>query len=184
MDLPYDRIAFFVFAIMAIATGIVVVVHRNPVTCAVSLVGTFLAVAGLYLTMGATFLTAVQILVYAGAIMVLFLFVIMLLNLEKDRFEVPGLSSLLGAAFALALMFAGVALVAGGSGAPATESLRPGTASEIGKVLFSDYLVPFEMASLLLLFAMIGAIVIARKRGIRSSGQGGAPERGGLEDQP
>ena len=183
MDLPLDRIAFFIFATMAIATGTLVVVHRNPVTCAMSLVGTFLSVAGLYLTMGATFLTAVQILVYAGAIMVLFLFVIMLLNLEKDRFEIPGLTSILGAAFAVTLLFTAVALVAGGSGAPATESMRPGTASEIGKVLFSDYLFPFEMASLLLLFAMVGAIVIAKKRNFRSTELGGEPERSGLEER-
>ena len=164
MDLPLDRIAFYVFSVLAIATAIAVVLNRNPVTSAVSLVGTFLAVAGLYLTLGATFLTAVQVLVYAGAIMVLFLFVIMLLNLEHGRFELPGLSRLIGAGLALVLMFTAVALVAGGSGAHASESLRSGSASEIGKLFFSEYLFPFEMASLLLLFAMVGAIVVARKR--------------------
>lgn len=171
MDLPIERIAFFAFSILAIVSAICVVVNRNPVGSAVALVMTFLAVAGLYLTLGATFLTAVQILVYAGAIMVLFLFVIMLLNLENDPFDLPGLRRLVGAGIAIALMFASIALVAGGSGAAQTESVRSGSGSEIGKLFFSDYLFPFEMASLLLLVAMIGAIVLARKRSGLSDGQ-------------
>jgi NAD(P)H-quinone oxidoreductase subunit 6 len=72
---------------------------------------------------------------------------------------------------AVALMFAAVALVAGGSGALESESLRAGSASEIGKLFFSEYLFPFEMASLLLLFAMVGAIVVARKRSVSTPGQ-------------
>jgi len=171
MDLPLDRIAFYCFSIVAIASAIAVVVNRNPVASAISLVSAFLSVAGLYLTMGATFLTAVQVLVYAGAIMVLFLFVIMLLNLEHDPSELPRLSRLAGAGLAVALMFAAVALVAGGSGALESESLRAGSASEIGKLFFSEYLFPFEMASLLLLFAMVGAIVVARKRSVSTPGQ-------------
>ncbi len=156
------RIAFYLFSAMAIISSLVVVVNRNPVACAVALVSAFLAVAGLYLTLGATFLTAVQILVYAGAIMVLFLFVIMLLNLDKDPFGVPGVSKLLGAVLAIGMMFATVTFL-GAFDAPAGRSIRDGSGAEIGKTFFSDYLFPFEMASLLLLVAMIGAIVVARR---------------------
>lgn len=155
------RIAFYFFAAMAIVGALFVVTHRNPIVCAVSLVISFLAVAGLYLTLGATFLTAVQILVYAGAIMVLFLFVIMLLNLEHDPFEQPHVPRLAGAVLAIAMVF-GLVAVVGGAVATGT-SIRTGSAGEIGKIFFGEYLFPFEMASLLLLTAMIGAIVIARR---------------------
>lgn len=157
-----ERIAFFAFSAMAVVAAIFVVVHRNPVTCAVSLVTVFLAVAGLYLTLGATFLTAVQILVYAGAIMVLFLFVIMLLNLEKESFEQPRTGRLVGTVLAIVLVFGVVTLVSGISSSG--ESLQGGSGKAIGKIFFSDYLFPFEIASLLLLIAMIGAIVVARRQ--------------------
>ena len=156
------RIAFYFFSAMGIVSAIFVVAHRNPIACAVALVNTFLAVAGLYLTLGATFLTAVQILVYAGAIMVLFLFVIMLLNLERDPFEKPHVSRLVGGVLAVALMFGAVSVLGGVEASG--RSVRDGSAEEIGKIFFGEYIFPFEMASLLLLFAMIGAIVIARRQ--------------------
>jgi len=156
------RIAFYLFAGMAVVSAIFVVAHRNPIVCAVALVTAFLAVAGLYLTLGATFLTAVQILVYAGAIMVLFLFVIMLLNLESDPFEKPHVARLVGGVLAVALMF-GLVSILGGTETTG-QTIRDGSTEEVGKIFFGEYIFPFEMASLLLLVAMIGAIVIARRQ--------------------
>lgn len=154
-------LAFWLFSVAAVVAAGFVVVHRNPVVCAVALVKTFVAVAGLYLTMNAQFLTAVQILVYAGAIMVLFLFVIMLLNLERDPQENPNIARLVGAALSVVLVF-GLASLLGAERA-AGVSIRPATGTEIGRLFFGDYLFAFEMASLLLLVAMIGAIVVARR---------------------
>jgi len=105
----------------------------------------------------------VQILVYAGAIMVLFLFVIMLLNLEVEPREIPGVSRLFGAALSVALLFAMAAYI-GTRAIPDSESLRTGSAKEIGKLFAGEYMFPFEAASILLLAAMVGAIVIGRRR--------------------
>src|SRR5262245_50714351 len=113
MDEFVLRLAFWAFAVVAVGSSIAVVANRNPVASAMSLVAAFLAVAGLYLTTGATFLSAVQILVYAGAIMVLFLFVIMLLNLESDPFEGIPVRRMVGAAAVFAFLFGATAVVLG-----------------------------------------------------------------------
>jgi NADH-quinone oxidoreductase subunit J len=157
-------IAFYVFALLAIAASIGVVANKNPVASAMCLVATFVAVAGLYLTLSATFLAAVQILVYAGAIMVLFLFVIMLLNLSHDAFEGISVRRTMGGAIAFAFIFISIGLLWSTGPAPGESvSVRPGTGLEIGRTFLRDYVFPFEMASLLLLVAMIGAIVVARR---------------------
>ncbi len=158
-----ERVAFYVMAVIAVASALLVVVNRNPVASAMSLVGTFLAVAGLYLTLNATFLSAIQVLVYAGAIMVLFLFVIMLLNLEREPFDLPGFGRIAGFALSVVLLFSLISLALNATARPET-SARGGSGAEIGDVFFSDYLFPFEMASLLLLVAMVGVIVVARRR--------------------
>ncbi len=163
MDSIFSTIAFYVFAALAIVSAIGVVALRNPIASAMSLVMCFVAVGGLYLNLGATFMSAVQILVYAGAIMVLFLFVIMLLNLEVEPRDVPGVSRLLGAALTIGLLFATAAYL-GAHGPPPGESLRSGTAKEIGKLFANEYMFPFEAASILLLVAMVGAIVVGRRR--------------------
>jgi NADH-quinone oxidoreductase subunit J len=163
METLLPTIVFYLFSAIAIVSAIAVVALRNPISCAMSLVTCFVAVAGLYLSLGATFMTAVQILVYAGAIMVLFLFVIMLLNLEVEPREFPGVSRLLGAALSLALLFATAAYV-GTRPLPESESLRSGSAKEIGRFFAGEYMFPFEAASILLLAAMVGAIVIGRRR--------------------
>lgn len=163
MEALIERIAFLIFAVASIAGAIGVVMNRNPITSAMCLVMTFLSVAGLYLTLGATFLMAVQILVYAGAIMVLFLFVIMLLNLEQDPLEIAGISRALagvvGAAFLIAVItgFTSFRKVTG-------ESLTDGGAKAVGVVFANDYVFPFEAASILLLVAMIGAVIVARRK--------------------
>lgn len=163
MESIFPTIVFYLFSAIAIVSAIGVVAMRNPIACAMSLVMCFVAVAGLYLSLGATFMTAVQILVYAGAIMVLFLFVIMLLNLEVEPREIPGVSRLFGAALSVALLFAMAAYI-GTRAIPDSESLRTGSAKEIGKLFAGEYMFPFEAASILLLAAMVGAIVIGRRR--------------------
>jgi NADH-quinone oxidoreductase subunit J len=162
-----ERAAFLVFAAIALTGAVNVVTRRNPVHAALWLVGAFLGVAGLFLTLGAGLLGAIQVMVYAGAIMVLFLFVILLLNLETTPFE--GLSvargaSLLAAVATLALVALPFA-TARELAAPATpdEPVQPATAGNVANALFTQYAVPFEVVSLLLLIAMVGAIHLARR---------------------
>jgi NADH-quinone oxidoreductase subunit J len=153
-----------------------VILHRNPITSALFLVLAFCSLAGIYLLLHAEFLGMVQIVVYAGAIMVLFLFVIMYLNLQHDvetgvQIAVRrGIGWLAGAGLLLvgATMFR--ARAGGGSGwalGPATDTSADapvGNVTAIGKLLYSRYLFPFEITSVLLLVAMVGVIVIARGR--------------------
>ena len=163
-------VLFFGFAALLVITSLMVVLHKNPVTSALFLVLAFCALAGIYLLLHAEFLGLVQIVVYAGAIMVLFLFVIMYLNLQHDvesgvQIAVRrGIGWLAGAA----LILAGATLLRRGWVlGPANDELagvQDGNVASIGKVLYSRYLFPFEITSILLLVAMIGVIVIARGR--------------------
>ncbi|MGH7255383.1 MAG: NADH-quinone oxidoreductase subunit J [Nitrospirales bacterium] len=160
---------FFYLAGIIALTAVLVVALRNPVYSALSLLIMFFHVAGLYVTLHAEFLAAVQIVVYAGAILVLYLFVVMLLNVKReDRFhsQIP-LGVLLGIViFSEALLLAyyksyeDVGGRAAG-GTPPAESL--GNTESIGEVLYTTYLFPFEVASLILLVAMIGAVILAKR---------------------
>jgi NADH-quinone oxidoreductase subunit J len=161
---------FFGFAALLVVTSLLVVLHKNPVTSALFLVLAFCSLAGIYLLLNAEFLGMVQIVVYAGAIMVLFLFVIMYLNLQHDvesgvQIAVRrGIGWLAGAALLLVI---GVLLRRGSSLGPGNETLpgaADGNVASIGRLLYSRYLFPFEITSILLLVAMIGVIVIARGR--------------------
>ena len=163
-----DLILFLGLALIAVVAAIAMIVSRNAVYSALFLVFNFLTVATLYLLLNAAFIAVVQITVYAGAIMVLFLFVIMLLGTEKEsidggiRWQMP-LAIVLGLALASELAFVLLRndIVQG----PLTDlSTEFGSPASIGRVLFSEYLVPFEVTSILLLVAMIGAIVITRKQ--------------------
>ncbi len=171
---------FLYFAGVIVVASILVVALRNPVYSALALLIMFFHVAGLYVTLHAEFLAAVQIIVYAGAILVLYLFVVMLLNVKReDRFhaQLP-VALLLG----ITILTEVIVLLAqrhldAGSGAPqlsptehmteASAGLADVTASgnteTIGEVLYSTYLFPFEVASLILLVAMIGAIILAKR---------------------
>jgi NADH-quinone oxidoreductase subunit J len=161
---------FLGFAALLVVTSLLVVLHKNPVTSALFLVLAFCSLAGIYLLLHAEFLGMVQVVVYAGAIMVLFLFVIMYLNLQHDvesgvQIAVRrGIGWLAGAA----LLLTGATLLRRGwTLGPANETLAgvgDGNVATIGKVLYSRYLFPFEITSILLLVAMIGVIVIARGR--------------------
>ncbi len=159
---------FFYFAGMIVATSAAVVVLRNPIYSAIALLIMFFHVAGLYVTLRAEFLAAVQIIVYAGAILVLYLFVVMLLNVKReDRYhsQMPLGALLVGTILTEVLLLAFRRTFAAASGgnrieAAATET---GNTETIGEVLYSTYLFPFEVASLILLVAMIGAIILAKK---------------------
>ncbi len=168
----FAAIMFYFFAALTVAGGVGVIAFRNPVHSALSLLGTFVMVAALFVLRHAEFLAAVQVLVYAGGIMVLFLFVIMLVNPRG----VPGqvfLSNLaplavaagviLGAILALGLLIG----VPAGQGDLATLQMvgdeQIGNTEAVGMLLYNKYLVPFEVVSVVLLVAMIGAIIFGRK---------------------
>src|SRR6476659_4554163 len=162
-----DVILFLMFAVIAVVCAINVVVQTHPISSALSLVGVMGSLAVLYLLLGAEFIAAAQVIVYAGAIMVLFIFVIMLLNAgaesRRGRSYVvelvgaPLLIVLLGLlAYFVQRVFPGTPLVRFGD-------FKGGTALEVGRALFTQYLLPFEVTSVLILIAILGAIVLARK---------------------
>ena len=165
-----SQLFFGYFAGMISITSILVVALRNPVYSALSLLVMFFHIAGLFVTLHAEFLAAVQIIVYAGAILVLYLFVVLILNVKQDdryhsHWRIAGV-------VCVPLLIESIVLLSGGTGAtnPGSRSLQSqphAIASDntlaIGETLFSTYLFPFEVASLVLLVAMIGAIVIAKR---------------------
>src|SRR5688572_2555125 len=169
-----DQVFFFYFALVIAASSVLVVAMRNPIYSALSLLIMFFHVAGLYVTLHAEFLAAVQVIVYAGAILVLYLFVVMLLNVKREeRYhgQLP-LAGLLGAMLLTELLLL-VLQHRGSAVAPATAPADMvggfGNTEAIGEVLYSTYLFPFEVASLILLVAMIGAIILAKKDVIESA---------------
>jgi NADH-quinone oxidoreductase subunit J len=161
-------LVFYFFAALAVVGGVMMVTRKNAVHSAVYLVLTFIAIAAIYVLLGAEFLFAVQVLVYAGGIMVLFLFVIMLVNLEEPR-RYSGGKLHLGLSAGLTLILFGMLAVvfvkdAPPAGAVAASAGGEGNLQLVGALLYQNYLIPFEVVSLLLLVAMIGAIVLGRPR--------------------
>lgn len=157
-------IFFAAFALLTIACGVLVVISRNPVTSAMFLVLTIASLAGLFVLLNAFFLAAVQVLVYAGAVMVLFLFVIMLLDLkEEQRRTIRKFSLGLGilAVGAVALVL-GRAVWFSGVGQNAQPQLEAGTRA-LGERLFQQFVLPFEIVSVLLLVAMVGVVLLSKK---------------------
>ena len=194
---------FMIVGAIALASSILVVSMRNPVHSALFLLLTFLCVAVLFITMGAEFVGAVQVLVYAGGVMVLFLFVVMLINVKAlPRERVFTLGSMIGVMMGILLFLILAIILGSGKWAPtidAPDNLRTttsvvttpvvdaggatvqtvselvGNSEAVGMALYRDYLVPFELASLFLLVAMIGAIVIG-KRDLHASEEERIPE--------
>ncbi len=159
-------ILFYLFGGLALATALGVIVFKNPISSAFSLIVSFFAMAGLYAMLDAHFLAIIQILVYAGAIMVLFIFVIMLLNLQGDELkERPFHPYFKGLAALLLLGFGGVLYLVLG---PMNTSMREvgdgfGSIKEVGTELFTRYWFAFEYTSILLLVALIGGVVLAKR---------------------
>jgi NADH-quinone oxidoreductase subunit J len=162
---------FILFGAMAIGCALAVVAQRNPLYSAISLVGVFISLACLYVMLAAPFIAAVQVIVYAGAIMVLVVFVIMLLNVEEEEHRRPRLRFLVPAAIALAgVMIAEVAFilvtVQQATVVPGSSASDVGLTHSIGSALFTRYLLPFEITSILLLMAIVGAMTLARRGGL------------------
>jgi NADH-quinone oxidoreductase subunit J len=174
MDFPLSQLLWWVFASVAVGGGLGMVTRRNPVASLLFLVLTFFSLAAIYVLLGAHFIAAIQIIVYAGAIMVLFLFVIMLLNLGHDyRSDLRGgLWIVVGfvAAGVVGWMlwsnFAATGAVIERNGAQqiAASVEQLNVVGAIAHPLFRDYLVPFELVGLLLLVAIVGAVVLAKRR--------------------
>lgn len=162
------QLLFFALAAMALISGVLVVFQTHPLRSALWLIVNFFAVAGIYLLLSAEFIAAIQIIVYAGAIMVLFLFVIMLLNLrqpEEPTRRPYALQKVAGLALSVAVAFFmayGIAQVKLPPPAPAKPGL--GNTESIARLLFTDYLLPFEVTSVLLLVAIVGAVVLSKRR--------------------
>ena len=162
-----DVFLFVLFALIAVVCGINVVVQTHPITSALSLIGVMGSLAVLYLLLGAEFMAAAQVIVYAGAIMVLFVFVIMLLNAGGETRRSRSFAvELVGAPLLivlLGLLAYFVYKVTPGSPIVRFGGFRGGTALDVGRALFTQYLLPFEVTSVLILIAILGAIVLARK---------------------
>ncbi len=161
------QILFYLFGALALASALGMVLNlRNTVAAAMSLVVTMVSLAGIYVLLEAHLVAAIQIMVYGGAIVVLFLFVVMLLNLRADEFA-PGRQWLTKLAAGLVVLAAGVELVRLLSGElPVPGELPPGFGgyAMVGISLYTDYLLLVEMASLLLLAAIVGALILAKRR--------------------
>ena len=161
------QILFWFLSILALVGAINVVISRNPVFSVLWLILTFFAISGHYILLNAQFLAVVNIIVYAGAIMVLFLFVIMLMNVNKDM--EPKKNKWLTLAGAIAGGCLLLVLVAALKDAEAAKQLTDtsggniGLINHLGLALFNDYVVPFEISSVLFLSAMVGAVVIGKK---------------------
>ena len=166
-----DTILFYIFAVLVLGGGILTITQRSAVHSAISLIVSLLGVAGLYLLQQAEFLFAVQIVLYVGGIMVLFLFVIMLVNLDQAARERQFNKQWSIALIAVALVGAQIAyfLYKGRDSFRIAEVIAPGTVTagnvqQVADSLFSEYLLPFEIASVLLLVAVVGSVVMAKKR--------------------
>jgi NADH-quinone oxidoreductase subunit J len=165
-----QALAFYTLAAFILGFGVLVVTARNTVHSIMFLVVDFLCIAGLYVLLGAPFLAAIQVVVYAGGIVVLYLFVVMLVNLKrppeahKDRRR----RGRLGLVVALVVLvelaaIAAYKYVSPAAGLPPVKAMGLDNVALVGTMLYTDYLVPFELASMLLLVAMVGAIVLARR---------------------
>jgi NADH-quinone oxidoreductase subunit J len=179
--LASDAIFFYVFAAIAVLASLLVIAQRNPIHSVLLLIASFGALSGLYVLLDAPFAAVIQIIVYAGAIMVLFLFVVMLLNAPQEDTEYdervhplrrPG-PMRLGAALAVLLAVELVWALTRHS--PGSDSFGPEAISSVGAIgrsLFTDYAFPFEVTSVLILVAMVGAVVLARREPLAGPDRG------------
>ena len=160
-------ILFYAFAALTLGFGVLVIANpwsRNQVTSAMFLVLTMVSLAGLFVLLQAFFLAAVQVLVYAGAVMVLFLFVIMLLDLKaEERRKIKKTGAVLGVVAVGGFVFIFLQSLLNSELSPAASPTLAGGAVNLGKLLFRQYALPFEVVSVLLLVAMVGVILLSKK---------------------
>lgn len=165
--LPQALFGYFAFAILALS--LVVITRRNPVHSIVFMLLLFFHIAGIYLMLNAEFLAAIQVIVYAGAILVLFLFVVLMLNLKEeiaDRRYIGywPIGAVLAGAISTLLLISVKAVRLGPKGVYSPEAVSAETHTvALGKLLYTEYLFPFEIASIILLIAIVGAVVLAKK---------------------
>ena len=167
MALTAETVLFWVFAVPLVATALGVIVARSPVYAAMNLVAAFFFMAGIYVLLTAHLIAFMQVLVYAGAVMVLFLFVIMLLSLGDEHLYPKQKTAMqwigvLGGVTLTSVLATAVYRVADSGMRPVDASF--GTVKAVGNVLFTEFLLPFEATSLLLLVAIVGAVVVAKER--------------------
>ena len=170
-----DALLFYTFAAVTVIGALLVVSQKNPVYSVLSIILAFFGLAGLYVLLEAPFVAVVQIIIYAGAIMVLFLFVVMLLNVPREdaaewdrshplyRPMALRIGAVLAVMLALELGWA-LSRTAGLSAGVGDERPAVSSVTELGKVLFTDYMFAFEVTSILIIASMVGAVVLARKR--------------------
>lgn len=164
-----DLAIFIACAVVAVASSLMVIIQKNPISSVMYLVTSFIAQAILFITLSAAFIAMLQIIVYAGAIMVLFLFVIMLLNLRREDFgkDIKLRFKPLAIAFAIVLLIETIVVITASTSPVQKAVALPemfGSVQEVGKELFTKYLYPFELTSVLLIVAVLGAVVMAKKR--------------------
>ena len=166
---------FFLFAGFAIACAVSMVYHKNPLYSAISLVGVFISLSCIYIMLAAPFIAAVQILIYAGAVMVLVVFVIMLLNLEEDR-PLNRLKYLyaLGGGLGIVLLAQTLFIFYVVVRTPHTstdQTLSAGKTISIGRAMYTEYLLPVEIVGVLLMMAVIGGVMLARRMQVETRSQ-------------
>jgi len=159
---------FYLFAALAVVSAIIMISHKNPVYSALFLILTMFSIAGFYVLLNAPFIAAVHVVVYAGAVMVLFLFVIMLIDFRKNEAEKKRglLFPFFGVLLALVMVVQlGTFLFSGfQNSVESTVAAKVGSTKAIGELLFTKYLFPFEITSVLLLSAIIGAVLLAKQK--------------------
>ncbi len=161
-----ELILFIIFGIIVIGSSLMVILGQYPVTSALFLLLTFFGLAALYVLLGAPFIAVLQVMVYAGAIMVLFLFIIMLLNLrERQSWELTsGTRRALGFVITAGVLLVVLAALKGLSSSPSPLDNNLGSPSSIGMALYKRFLLPFEVASVMLLIAIIGVVGLLRQK--------------------
>lgn len=161
-----ETVLFYIFSSITVLMVLLMIFQTNPIASAMFLVFAFFSLAALYVLLQAPFVAMLQIMVYAGAVMVLFIFVIMLLNLHRDELERERFHWKQAGLIAMALAFAGF-LINHFVKIPVLPfrevSASFGEVASVGKVLFSDYVIPFELTSILILVAVIGAVLLGKK---------------------
>ena len=166
-------VSFYVLGAAAVVSALMVITRPNPIHSALFLLLTLFSLAGIFLVLHAEFVAAVQILVYAGGILILYLFVVMLMDLGRDMGDLQVFQSQWASAALVGALFCGIALVWLGGGVPTGPlgDYAPGVVEQVGgnpkafgRELFTTFLYPFEVVSLVLIVAMIGAVILTRKR--------------------
>lgn len=164
-----EAIFFYIFAILTVIGAVVVISHKNPVASAISLVLTFFCTAVLFVLLRGHFVAAIQVLVYAGAIIVLFLFTVMYLNIKEDALKFDSLQIEKKITFLMIIVavvgYFTYQIASHVAKSELVQTISFGTVESVGKILFTEFLLPFELTSILIVAAIVGVVAIARRGG-------------------